>query len=205
MNAIAAPVAASPITAPITTQDRPLNHSNVTLWDVSTPRGVSHPRYGCKGPAAAAWLEGLGLPVPAAPNRWLALPRQGLIARLGNSEFLIEDPDWSKRLVTETPPAQVAFVLRQDALLVLGGKGATELLRQVCNVDFAAARLGDAPVFLTSMAGVSVIVIPREADPEETSVARGSLEGLYYHIWCDGTFGDYLWETLHEVAEGAAT
>jgi sarcosine oxidase subunit gamma len=200
MNAVAAPVAASPIT----TQDRPLN-PNVTLWDVSTPHGVSHPRYGCKGPAAAAWLEGLGLPGPAAPNRWLALSRRGLIARLGNNEFLIEEPTWSKRLMTETPPAQVAFVLRQDARLVLGGKGAPELLRQVCNVDFAAARLGDAPVFLTSMAGVSVVVIPREADPEEVAVARGSLEGLYYHIWCDGTFGAYLWETLHEVAQGAAT
>ncbi|MDR2366073.1 MAG: hypothetical protein LBD68_09540 [Zoogloeaceae bacterium] len=198
MNAVEPPVAVSPIAAPDWPPD-----VDASLRDVSTPRGVSHPRYGCKGTAAAAWLESLGLPVPAMPNRWLALPGQGLIARLGQTEFLIEDPAWAERLMDETPPAQAAFVLRQDAALVLGGKGAPEVLRQVCNVNFAALELQESPVVLTSMAGVSVVVIPRKAAPHDAA-ARESLEELCYHIWCDGTFGDYLWETLREVAKGAA-
>jgi sarcosine oxidase subunit gamma len=42
---------------------------------------------------------------------------------------------------------------------------------------------------MTSMVGVSVLVLwyRLQAQP-------------YYRIWCDGTFGPYLWETLAEIA-----
>jgi sarcosine oxidase subunit gamma len=39
------------------------------------------------------------------------------------------------------------------------------------------------------MAGVSVLVLWQQTDA-----------GLCYRIWCDSTFGPYLWETLLEIA-----
>ena len=51
-------------------------------------------RFGCKGPNAAQWLREQGLPVPEQPNSWSAFdtdgPADGLVARLGVGEFLVE-------------------------------------------------------------------------------------------------------------------
>jgi len=43
---------------------------------------------------------------------------------------------------------------------------------------------------LTSMVGVGVTV---------AAVPSGS--NTAYRVWCDGTYGAYLWETLCEVAQ----
>jgi sarcosine oxidase subunit gamma len=179
MTAALAPVAASPITSPAQKAT-----PAVTLRDVSLT-----PRYGCKGPAAADWLASLGLSIPAAPNRWLPTG-SGLIARLGKTEFLIDaDASAIARLEAATPPAGVAIVLHQDVALELSGPGLPALLLQTCNVNFAAQNLADAPVVLTSMVGVTVTVIPGERNGQ-----------AFYRVWADGSYGDYLWETLHEVA-----
>jgi sarcosine oxidase subunit gamma len=131
-------------------------------------------------------LQGLGLPIPAGANRWLPLPDGGLIARLGNAEFLVEgNAAIVERLQSSPIPAGVAVVLRQDAALELSGSGLPELLLQTCNVNFVALNLAESPVVLTSMTGIGVTVIPG-ADR--------------YRVWCDGTYGTALWETLHEVA-----
>ncbi|MDR3157520.1 MAG: hypothetical protein LBU11_00595 [Zoogloeaceae bacterium] len=180
---------------PITLPGR--NFSGISLWNVSETS-----RYGCKGANAAAWLGGLGFPIPDAPNRWRVLSEGGLIARLGRSEFLLEAPG----ATLPAPPAGVAPVLRQDAAIVLGGEKALTLLKQVCNVNFAAATIHDAvtttagPVVLTSMAGVSVTVILKMADANDVAVRQGAPEGLHYHLLYDGAYGDYLWKTLHDVA-----
>jgi len=78
---------------------------------------------------------------------------------------------------------------RQDAALVLTGALVNELLVQTCNVDFQHWRLEQPTVVMTSMVGVSVLILwhPLKAQP-------------CYRIWCDGTFGPYLWETLLEIA-----
>lgn len=144
-------------------------------------------RCGFKGAGAANWLQAQGLPVPDRPNSWLKLPEGGIIARLGISEFLIEDSlesAVSPRLISQSVPAQVYPVLRQDLAIALCGEAIDDLMRQTCNVNFGALFLAEAPVVLTSMIGVSVTVIP----------------GEIYRIWCDGTFGVYFWQTLLEIA-----
>ena len=64
-----------------------------------------------------------------------------------------------------------------------------ELLRQSCSVNFRALDLAARPVVLTSMVGVGVTAIP------ELCAGRPTLR-----IWCDGTYGHYLWETLLDIA-----
>jgi len=148
------------------------------------------PRHGCKGPGATAWLESLGLPIPPGANSWLPLDGGGLIARLGSTEYLVEGPaELIARLAATPRTAGVYPVLRQDAALVLGGARLDELLRQTCNVNFRPLDLAARPVVLTSMVGVGVTVIPEQ---------RNGLP--FVRVWCDGSYGHYLWETLLGIA-----
>jgi sarcosine oxidase subunit gamma len=147
-------------------------------------------RHGCKGPGAAQWLAALGLPVPDAPNTWLPLEDGGRIARLGLTEFLVEGSASRLDAVMAAPRAAGVYpVLRQDAALVLTGDRLDELLRQTCSVNFRPLDPADRPVVLTSMVGVAVTAIP------ERLAGRPALR-----LWCDGTYGHYLWETLLEIA-----
>ena len=43
---------------------------------------------------------------------------------------------------------------------------------------------------MTLMVGVSVLVLPQRHP-----------DGAIYRIWCDPSFGKYLWETLEEVVQ----
>ncbi|HEY9818309.1 MAG TPA: hypothetical protein V6D20_21255 [Candidatus Obscuribacterales bacterium] len=179
-------------------------HGMSTVW--STPEDLQGDtlgicdrsfltRWGVKGAGAAAWLASQGLPVPQRPNQWCTLPNNGLIARLGTTEFLIED-GWAGAIASQLAqqmmnvPPKVYPVLRQDLAIALTGCAVPELLRQTCSVNFQDLDLTEQPVVLTSMIGVSVVVIP------------GNLDGLpFYRIWCDGTFGVYLWQTLVTIAQ----
>jgi len=144
------------------------------------------PRAGVKGPGAAAWLAALDMPVPRAPNSWLPLPG-GLIARLGLAEFIVEGPESAK---LAAPLAHGVYpVLRQDTALMLKGARLNDLLLETCSVDFRALDLAARPVVLTSMAGVGVTVIPGE---------EGGMPCC--RIWCDGTYGEWFFETLAGVA-----
>lgn len=165
--------------------DQPAAAARLGLADVSLTA-----RHGCKGPGTVAWLQGLGLPVPPQPNSWLPLDGGGLIARLGFTEFLVEGPDALVAGLAATPRGPGVYpVLRQDAALIAGGSHLDELLRQTCNVNFRPLDLAARPVVLTSMVGVGVTVIPalRNGQPA-------------VRIWCDGTYGHYLWETLLGIA-----
>ena len=73
---------------------------------------------------------------------------------------------------------------------MLGGDRVSEVLAQVCNVNFAALDIGQRPVVMTLMVGVSVLVLPQQQP-----------DGAIYRIWCDPSFGTYLWETLEEVVQ----
>lgn len=151
-------------------------------------------RFGVKGANAAEWLANHGLPIADYPNTWHSLPQGGIIARLGLTEFLIEDSVGSTiapRLVAacHSPPVKVYPVLRQDLALGLVGDRVDELLRQTCSFNFQALSFSARPVVLTSMVGVAVTVIPGERNRQP-----------FYRIWCDGTFGPYLWQTLIEIA-----
>jgi sarcosine oxidase, subunit gamma len=164
----------------------------VGVGDLSARR-----RCGYKGPGAAAWLLQHGVPIPPQPNTWRELPSGGLVARLGRSEFLIEDAPGGAQCASlhqHAPPERVYPVLRQDTELVLTGPKAGELLLQTCSVDFGGLDLALRPAVLTSMVGVGVTVIAEPA----ASVSSGN--AWRYRIWCDATFGAYLWQTLVEVA-----
>lgn len=144
------------------------------------------PRAGVKGPGAAAWLAGLGLPVPDAPNTWLPI-EGGLIARLGLTEFLVEGPGSAK---LAAPPAHGVYpVLRQDTALLLAGERLNGLLLEICSVDFPGLDPTARPVVLTSMAGVGVVAIPDQAAGTPTM-----------RLWCDSTWGAWFSDTLAEVA-----
>lgn len=151
------------------------------------------PRLGVKGPGAARWLAGHGIPVPAEPNRWEPLPQGGLVARLARTEFLVEDGFAGGPVAVLAQQLQVGTgvypVPRQDCALALTGSAVPELLVQTCNVDFAAQDPAARIVTLTSMVGVSVTALRRQAAGRDA-----------FRLWCDGTMGPYLWETLSGIA-----
>ena len=134
-----------------------------------------------------------------APPAGARIPDRELVARLGRSEFFLEDSlggTTVERWRTALAPAPGRYpVLRQDAALVLAGHRLNDLLVQTCNVNFKAHTPGDGVVVMTSMVGVSVLALWEE-------LAGGPV----LRIWCDGTLGPYLWETLLGIAreEGGA-
>jgi sarcosine oxidase, subunit gamma len=152
-------------------------------------------RCGLKGSGAEAWLKSIGITTPAGINQWASLGECGLIARLASSEFLIENnagQDDVDRVRTELGRgvAGVTPVLRQDAEIALAGPRVNELLLQTCSFNFASLDLAAHPIVMTSMIGVSVLLLP------------GTWRGHpLYQIWCDGTYGTYLWQHLLEIAE----
>jgi sarcosine oxidase subunit gamma len=157
-------------------------------------------RIGVKGPRAADVLRQLGLAVPAQPNTWAPMRQQdrdnswNVVGRLGFTEFFLEergDAPAIEALEQLANGAGAYPVLREDTAIVLGGESAHEALAQVCNVNFGALDLSQRPVVMTLMVGVSVLVLPQYA-PED---------GTVYRIWCDPSFGPYLWETLEEVVQ----
>lgn len=169
----------------------------VTLRDVSWQR-----RFGCKGPAAPPWLASQSLVVPQPANTWTLDPRGILVARIATGEFLVEAFGSAQERVEQvrgllsTSPAYP--VVRQDAAFVLAGPHASEVLLQTCSFNFspcAAEPLrSSGPVILTSMVGVSVTVIPMRT-------AGGVEHPVEYRVWCDPSFGLYLWSTLTGIAE----
>jgi sarcosine oxidase subunit gamma len=150
-------------------------------------------RGGVKGPQAEQWLHSQGIPVPEGVNSWTRTPDGAIVARLARSEFFLEDglgAATAARARESLQPAPGAYpVLRQDAALVVAGARAHDLFAQTCNVNFRAWTLDQQTVVMTSMVGVSVLVLWHALDGEPC-----------YRIWCDGTFGSYLWETLLDIS-----
>ncbi len=155
-------------------------------------------RLGFKGPRAAEWLVAHGIVLPMLPNTWTHSRGEDaaatlLVARLGSSEFFIEDAAAGTTLERIAPsgdehPPGVYPVLREDWALGLGGARVHDVLAQVCNVNFAALILDSRPVIMTLMIGVAVLIVP----------CGGAVERRY-RIWCDPTFGPYLSESLGAV------
>jgi sarcosine oxidase subunit gamma len=164
------------------------------VFDVETNRAC----WGVKGPRAAEWLVGRGVALPMTPNSWsysaaAGDPQGVLVARLGSSEFFLEQA----ATATVAGPGAAAQrgagvypVLREDAAFCLSGEGVHEVLAQVCNVQFEALALDSHPVIMTLMIGVAVLVVPEETG---NGAPRGDRR---YRIWCDPTYGPSLGETL---------
>ena len=171
----------------------------VALADVS-----QRARFGCKGPAAEDFLASLGLPTPPSPNGWTIESSGHLIARLATSEFLVEatgreQSHAAKAAQRLLDPARrqrgLVPVLRQDLVLELSSSRANDLLRQTCNVNFAAltrVATGVAgSLVMTSMIGVAVTIVPQVGT-----------HGAVFTIWADPSFGHYLWSMLGDIAKG---
>ncbi|MBA2723134.1 MAG: methylglutamate dehydrogenase [Methylibium sp.] len=151
-------------------------------------------RAGVKGPGARGWLEALGLPTPLQPNAWLRAECGSLVARLGLTEFAVVGVASSTAIAqmnATLPTAGVYPVPRFDADLLLAGRHVHDLLKQTCTFDFEGLDLDTQPLVMTSMVGVGVTVL-----------AFAGEHGPHYRVWCDGTYGAYLWDTLTEVAAG---
>lgn len=158
-------------------------------------------RVGVKGPRAAEALKQLGFAVPSRPNCWAPLRMQdredswNVVGRLGFTEFFVEEHGEAAGVaaieqLTAGEFAGAYPVLREDAAIVLGGEAAPDVLAQVCNVNFAALDIGQRPVVMTLMVGVGVLVLPQFQQ-----------DAAIYRIWCDPSFGAYLWETLDAVVQ----
>lgn len=159
-------------------------------------------RVGCKGPAAEAWLAHHGVNVPSGANRYVIDPSGVLSARLATSEFLLEAlleeasaAIRTIRLALENAdcPKGVYPVLRQDFVLEIGGPRAPHLFRETCAVDLEPvthqARAAEGPVIMTSMIGVSVVLIcsPRHDGPRFT-------------VWSDPSYSAYFRSQLLAIA-----
>jgi heterotetrameric sarcosine oxidase gamma subunit len=171
----------------------------VTLADLS-----QRARFGCKGAAAEAFLSSLGLPLPASPNAWTVDDAGRLVARLATSEFLVEASGFEQARVANIAaelydPSRrrpgLVPVPRQDFVVELAGPRANDVLRQTCNVNFAAltsaVTRGAGALVLTMMIGVGVTVVPR-VGPHGASLT----------IWTDPSFSHYLWSMLADITKG---
>jgi sarcosine oxidase gamma subunit len=149
-------------------------------------------RFGCKGPEAASWLESLGFTVPQPANSCAMDQNDILVARLGATEFLVEAMGPHNQIVVSArerfPRPGVYPVIRQDAAFILGGPRANDFLLETCSYPFASE--ASTRVVMTSMIGVGVTVVPHRVR-----------DTTRFHVWCDPSFGLYLWSTLVEIAE----
>jgi sarcosine oxidase subunit gamma len=150
-------------------------------------------RYGFKGPKAAQWAADQELAIPASPNSWTLSERKSLVLRLGGSEFVVEDQpggDASQKLASVTSrTAGVYKVPRADAAFILSGSAVLNLFSELCALDLRPSSLLANDVIMTQVAGISAIVLRQTIAGEPV-----------YRIWCDGTYGAYMWETLIEIA-----
>jgi sarcosine oxidase subunit gamma len=161
----------------------------VALADLSFLR-----RIGLKGPQAQRWLEARDIALPPNANGWLPLPGGGVVARLGRSEFFLEDGATANgvdtiRAALGTGTSGVYPVPRQDAGFALAGARVNELLVQACNVNFEEFGPEEGVAVMTQMIGVSVLAIRINKKPLPC-----------YRLWCDPTLAAYFWETISGIA-----
>lgn len=156
------------------------------LCDIS-----SFPRMGVKGKSAESWLSSRGLPIPAEIYGHVRIEDGGgTIFRTGSTEFLVED-DIERPIVDElltvndSSQGGVYRFRRSDAVMYLTGSGAIDVFTQTSGYHF---REPDAKLVYTRVAGVSCGILTLDRYPFPV-----------YQIWCDGTFGGYLWEQLDEI------
>ena len=118
-------------------------------------------------------------------------------ASLSLSEFFMEGdaaPIMALDVELAGGPPGVYPVLRADAAFLLEGMGVHDVLAQVCNINFAALDLAAAPIIITLMIGIAVLVLPEVADGRR-----------HYRVWCDPSFGEYLEQQLSVIIGAAGT
>lgn len=151
-------------------------------------------RFGVKGSHAANWLTAAGITLPEGTNSWTPQDNGSLVMRLGNSEFLLEDRPENDLAQTINDTAAdmdgVHKVLRNDAAFIVSGELTPALFSEVCAIDLEGDTLENNRLVMTVIAGVSATLLKQELNGQSV-----------YRIWCDGTFGPYLWKTLLTIIE----
>ena len=161
--------------------------ADLAVCDVS-----GFPRIGIRGSGCLAWVRDQGISVPDEVYGFVdSAELDSLIVRTGSAELLIEDGltgSLTQRFGSLDPggvPGVYSY-FRQDAGILLSGARANDVLRETCGYNF---RNPEADMVFTRVAGVSCGILKRD---------RPGLP--VFHLWCDGTFGEYLWEQLEEIA-----
>jgi sarcosine oxidase subunit gamma len=151
-------------------------------------------RKGVKGTQAANGLEQHGISIPDKANSWQQHETGALILRLGNAEYLIEDTASTELINTVVSQVDASNGLhpvpRNDAAFIISGAHVDSLFSQVCAVDLLSGALDNNRLMMTSMAGVSVTILMQTLNGETV-----------YRLWCDGSYGTYLWHTLLGIIE----
>jgi len=150
-------------------------------------------RFGVKGAKAAEWLLVQGVTLPELNNSWLDTNAASLIMRLGSSEFMIESQS-AETLPTLSNSDQFAIsgvykVQRADAAFIISGHQTLNLLSELCTLDLAGEASSENKLLMTQIAGISAILLKQSINNKDA-----------YRIWCDGTYGHYMQETLLEIA-----
>ncbi|HDY84720.1 hypothetical protein LCGC14_0538890 [marine sediment metagenome] len=162
---------------------------NLGVTDVSCRQ-----RFGVKGPKANQWLATQNIKTPDSINSWV-LDNDVLVLRLGSSEFLIEQQvsgDVCKQLnqVSQTAAVGVYKVLRADAAFVISGDQILTMFSELCKLDLSAEALKPNQLIMTQVADISATIV--------SEITNGQ---LVIRLWCDGTYGAYMWRVLHQLAE----
>ncbi|MCE9632813.1 MAG: sarcosine oxidase subunit gamma [Methylophilales bacterium] len=151
-------------------------------------------RFAIKGPSAAQWLELNKIKIPPTANSWNQQKSGALVLRLGNSEFLIEDQPEGKLCAALNVADRKALtglykVERSDVALLLSGSQVLSLLSELCTLDLREKALGENALVMTQVAGISATIIRQSLNNEPV-----------YRLWCDGTYGAFMWDTMLEIA-----
>lgn len=153
------------------------------------------PRFGAKGINVAQWLDAQQVSLPQQANSFVAMNGTSLVLRLGYNEYLIEDlPGGSicsqLRQAGQSREYGVYTVPRNDAAFILSGNRVQALFSEVCAIDLRDSALPEGAVVMTQIAGISATLLKTAVNGKPV-----------YRLWCDGTYGPYLWETLLEIIE----
>ncbi|MGD9632496.1 MAG: hypothetical protein AB7G28_09005 [Pirellulales bacterium] len=150
------------------------------------------PRIGLKGPAAAQWLSDRSVEIPPQTFATCRHSDGTLIARLGETEFMLEATEGSD-LVARLEPELASLgdgvysIPRGEVTLVISQNDCRLLFAQTCGVDFRSQPSGK--LIYTRVAGVSCSILPvTDSEPR-------------YRLWVDFGFAPYLWETLSGITK----
>jgi sarcosine oxidase subunit gamma len=80
-------------------------------------------------------------------------------------------------------------VPRADASFILSGSEVLNLFSELCELDLSEKSLSAKDVVMTQVAGVSATILRQIINGKQV-----------YRVWCDGTYGAYMWDVLLNVA-----
>jgi len=151
-------------------------------------------RFGVKGPHANQWLASQNIKTPDSINSWL-LDDDVLVLRLGSSEFLVEQQvsgEVCKQLnqASQVSTVGVYKVLRADAAFIISGDQILTMFSELCKLDLSAEALKPNQLIMTQVADISATIVPEIINNR-----------LVIRLWCDGTYGAYMWRVLHQLAQ----